>query len=142
MKYFLGSKRVLIIFFIFFIACNRPCPPPAKPDKVPFQAEWFGGCDGGHWIQLVDDSNKYHFRIFRDWDGTLLMDALFKPDANVNIDLNNWKKDIYTYGVNSSNDTLVCIYYSLNDSLIPLSAQYPAFGGEDWDLIKEKYHIK
>jgi len=65
-----------VVFWMWFF--NQPCLPPEKPDSVPKEAIWKGGCDGGNWIELVTiDEDNVRFRIYRDWNGDLILDADF-----------------------------------------------------------------
>jgi len=76
---------------------SRPCEPPPKPLKVPNEARWFGGCDGGNWIELISIvDNKYRFRIYQDWSGELEVDEEFVPEGcnGAFITLENWKGTI------------------------------------------------
>lgn len=142
MKYLSISINIFLISIAAFIGCNRPCSAPDKPVIVPAQAEWIGGCDGGHWIQLISDTNNYHFKIFRDWDGALEMDAIFVSEHVIDLNMSNWKEKVSSFGTHPSNDTLMCIYFKTNEESKKLTAIYPAFGGETWNIIKEKYNIK
>jgi hypothetical protein len=72
---------------------NQPCKPPEKPKNIPSVAIWKGGCDGGNWIELVStEKDKARFKIYRDWNGELLLDADFKYQECYNINLTkvNW----------------------------------------------------
>jgi hypothetical protein len=147
-------KKWAIIITILVVACflffkwffNQPCEPPEKPDKVPQSAVWKGGCDGGHWMELVEiKDNKYRFRIYRDWDGELALDADFifsgSECKNNKLSMKNWSTQISYYS--SSLDSLQHIV--LKDTETPkcyLETTYPAYGGEEWEIIKEKYKIE
>lgn len=147
------KKWILIIIVVGllgllskYIFTKKPCLPPERPESVPKTAIWSGGCDGGNWIELVEiKESKYRFRIYLDWNGELLMDADFK--------LKNCK----TYNLNNTNwDTTVCCYSHSLDSTVVLSVTqnadenrrchlqsiYPAYGGSDWEIIKEKYNLE
>lgn len=142
MKVLLNIKCALLTVILAFGACNTSCPPPEKPLSVPAEAIWCGGCDGGNWIQLVSvqDTTSYRFKVFRDWDGALQIDAIFKSEKmNDLLTLNNWQEKISHYNGHPSVDSLVCIYLSKDTNY--LTVQYPAFGGEEWVIIKEKYNI-
>lgn len=61
-----------------FLFYPRPCEPPSKPPLVPRNAVWKGGCDGGNWIELASWSiDTVRLRIYRDWNGELILDADF-----------------------------------------------------------------
>lgn len=48
MKKWLAITLILIVFGVLFFkwVFNQPCEPPEKPNIVPEQAIWSGGCDG------------------------------------------------------------------------------------------------
>jgi hypothetical protein len=49
-------------------------------EKIPENAVWSGGCDGGYWFEQVDYNsvhNYYRIRIYNDFDGNLELDAEF-----------------------------------------------------------------
>lgn len=49
-----------------------------KPSIVPESALWIGGSDGGVWVEVVDfKPDAIRFRIYRDMDGVLMLDADF-----------------------------------------------------------------
>lgn len=142
------SKKIILIVlsvgilgylgFKFFIdGMNKPCSPPDRPTGLPSTAEWFGGCDGGNWIELLSlDDGKYHFKIYRDWDGVLVMDADFVLEGcnGLTLTADSWKKLI--------------TYYNQEDSFAVLAVNgkpgcrlkslYPAYGGEDWKTLQDK----
>lgn len=85
---------VLVVLFIKLVSFNAPCPPTDKPQNVPSSAVWKGGCDGGNWIELVSvKENIVRFRIYRDWNGKLILDADFKYQecSNFRLNENNWE---------------------------------------------------
>lgn len=132
------------IFWKWFF--NQPCPPPEKPRTVPVEAVWSGGCDGGDWIELVEiKKNAYRFRIYQDWNGELKMDAdFFFNDEKTNLTLTDWQTKICCYSQSvDSTVTLSVIEESNNPKKrYNLQSIYPAYGGSDWEIIKEKYNIK
>lgn len=119
-------------------AFRQPCPPPEKPSTVPSGAVWKGGCDGGNWIELISINNgKYRFRIYRDWDGVLEMDADFQlVECNtVELNFSNWILYTSAY-LNES----IGIDERLSENInCHLKAVFPAYGGEEWEILKEKY---
>lgn len=54
-----------------------------RPPEVPISAVWSGGCDGGNWVEYVstDLDGLHRFKIYRDYDGFLQVDAKFKADS-------------------------------------------------------------
>lgn len=63
------SKKIILIValfgvlgylgFRFFVpGMNKPCDPPEIPTGLSLNAKWYGGCDGGNWIELVSVSDK------------------------------------------------------------------------------------
>lgn len=140
-------KKVIIIVLISLIAITGlwyflklgsqwPCDPPEKPNNVPEEAVWKGGCDGGNWIELISiSSSKYRFRIYRDWDGTLELDADFEPVLceKINLTESNWSQSITGY----LNEKI-----NIQDTSCYLNIVYPAYGGSQWEIIKEKQDYK
>lgn len=77
--YITGGIIVSLLLFntCFFI---QPCKQCKKPSKVPDSAVWIGGCDGGNWVELVNiKADTIRLRIYRDWDGELILDADYVP---------------------------------------------------------------
>jgi hypothetical protein len=88
-----------ILFYKYFF--NQPCIEWEKPDNVPLSSVWIGGCDGGHWIELVSMQNDTcRFRIYRDWNGDLILDANFiYNDCNdLQLTETNWNEYIAYFG--------------------------------------------
>jgi hypothetical protein len=97
---------IIILFFVGFGILsykwffNQPCNPPQKPNNVPISAVWKGGCDGGSWIEFVSiKENIVRFRIYRDWNGDLLLDADFeyKNCGSFRLTSSNWVKCVGDY---------------------------------------------
>ena len=87
------------IIIAIFIIClfNRPCKKWKRPVNVPVSAVWKGGCDGGNWMELVDiKDDTIRLRIFRDWNGKLILDADFVYENCDDLQLTetNWSKKI------------------------------------------------
>jgi len=83
------------MLFKIFVNIGVGCDPPQKPNKVPNSAVWKGGCDGGNWIELVSvEKEKIRFRIYRDWNGKLILDA----DFEYNIASDKYLNIISIYG--------------------------------------------
>jgi len=88
-----------LVFYKWFF--NQPCKEPEKPKNVPLTAMWKGGCDGGHWIELVSIQDEVlRFKIYRDWNGELILDSYFKhyECEDFKITHANWKKHIAYFG--------------------------------------------
>ena len=91
----------VILYFSVSIKMGGGCPPPEKPNVVPKSAAWVGGCDGGNWIELVSiEQEKVRFRIYRDWNGDLILDADFEYiDCNeFRLSKSNWTEYVSYYG--------------------------------------------
>lgn len=142
------SKKIILIValvgvvgyfgFRFFVSgMNKPCDPPERPTGLSSNAKWHGGCDGGNWIELVSISdNKYRFKVYRDWDGVLNMDADFVPENcnQLNLTDKNWDALISYYTQDDSS-----VYITIkNETDCRLKSVYPAYGGEDWEMLQEK----
>ncbi len=145
----------IIVFFLLLVvvgyyyinwAFNQPCPPPDKPKNVPIEAVWSGGCDGGDWIELVEiKKNAYRFRIYQDWNGELKMDAdFFFNDEKANLTFTDWQTKICCYSQSIDSTVTLSVLEDLKNpkKRYNLKSIYPAYGGSDWEIIKEKYKIK
>lgn len=144
-----GVLSIIILLVVIYIMWrfNQPCSPPEKPKIVPKQAIWSGGCDGGEWIELVEiKQDKYRFKVYRDWDGELMFDADFMfKDKKTKLDSINWKNLICCYN-HSTEDSLTLLNVTKieegEETYYQLKSIYPAYGGSDWKIIKEKYKIQ
>lgn len=127
----------VVIFFIGYkIVDNKfsdSCLPPPKPENVPLNSFWKGGCDGGNWYNILkgDSSSLTRLQIFRDNDGVLLYDGDFELSNTCNT----------TISLQEENLKKLISYYSgefvgleNNCKLIPTSTVY---GGEVLDIMKE-----
>ena len=93
--YILAGIIIVIASVILFIVWlfNRPCGEWEKPANVPVSAVWKGGCDGGVWMELVDiKADTIRFRIYRDWNGILELDAdfVFENCKDLKLTKANW----------------------------------------------------
>jgi hypothetical protein len=92
---------LLTVIFFKYGSFGNGCPPPDKPKNVPLEAVLKGGCDGGNWIELVEiKEDKCRFRIYRDWNGALILDADFKY-VNCNgfrLTKSNWVDHVAYFG--------------------------------------------
>jgi hypothetical protein len=89
------SGLVLLIIFLIGLAIYKwetntsPCIPdiPERIGKVPKTAKWIGGCDDGHWFDVVDflPNNKYRIAIYFDHNGELYTDEYFKAARKCNV---------------------------------------------------------
>lgn len=139
---------MLFIGVLLCLKCvhKNPCSSPERPVNIPKDAIWSGDCDGGNWIELVEiKDNIFRFRIYQDYNGMLLMDANFKSNSDKNlINISNWKNLICCYS-HSISDSLVRLGIKENEQREKecyLESIYPAYAGEDWTIIQEKYHIE
>ncbi len=92
---YIGVVMVLLCIFIVW-RFNRPCEEWERPSNVPVEAAWIGGCDGGIWLEFVDiqTPDTIRFKIYRDWNGDLILDANFVCDScpDMQITENNWRE--------------------------------------------------
>lgn len=143
-KVIIGTLLALVVILVagyYYInwAFNQPCPPPEKPSVVPEEAVWKGGCDGGYWIELIDvkEDDKYRFKIYWGNDGDLAWDVdfTFENCRNIALTRTNWTEYVTWF----SGSFLGIINDSENKDwkcrLVPI---YPAYGGSQWKVIKEK----
>lgn len=95
-----------ILSAIFFVVLykwffNQPCKVPEKSDNVPRSAVWKGDCDEGQWIELVSmREDTCRFRIYQDYDGSLILDADFYyvDCENFRLTKDNWVEHIAYFG--------------------------------------------
>ena len=74
--YFIGIIIGIILFITWLF--KQPYKNWERPVNVPVSAVWQGGCDGGNWMELVDiKDDTIRLRIYRDWNGELILDADF-----------------------------------------------------------------
>lgn len=96
--YIIGGVLLIVMGILFYKwFFNQPCTEPEKPNNVPHSAVWKGDCDGGNWIELVSiEKEKIRFRVYRDWNGDLILDADFKYQScdDFRLDKSNWDKHI------------------------------------------------
>lgn len=137
------SLCIIGITIIIIVAIKRinkaDCPPPPIPPTIPSDAKWCGGCDGSEWIYLVPNDSAYHFIVFLHPSGDTILNGIFEPeDRTFVVNKKKWRDQIGFY---ASNDSL--LYILASDSVGPcrLICKYPAYGGRDWDIIKEKYKL-
>ena len=149
------KKFVLILVFVLMLIVvglgyfvhyynNLECEAPQRVGQVPASALWIGGCDGGYWVDFVGQKEeKCRFRIYRDWSGDLRMDADFVCEENVQpicLTEENWKEHFVDY--NEYNDTFPSVLIKAHDGAeCELKISYPAYGGDDWEVLKEKYDL-
>lgn len=123
----------IVLYKIVDIGFKQPCPPPEKPEGIPLEALWNGGCDGGYWIELVDiKENKYRFRIYLDYEAEVLMDADFVAIHHDSIEMPLDSTILNQIAVVEIDKIIL---KSENSYLQPV---YPAYGGSSWEIIKEK----
>lgn len=142
-KIIIGILLVLAIVLVagyYYInwVFNQPCPPPEKPSVVPERAVWKGGCDGGHWVELIDiKEGKSRFRIYLDWNGELLLDADFSLSGcdNIVLSSSNWNELVSWFSGENLEIKNLSEQKGWKCRLVPI---YPAYGGSQWDVIKEK----
>jgi hypothetical protein len=94
---------------------------------VPVLAVWKGGCDGGNWVELVDiKADTIRFRIYRDWNGDLILDADFvsKNCNNLQLTKTNWNEYIAGF----DGDALgICSKFQSDSSYCQLVPVFPAY---------------
>jgi hypothetical protein len=129
--YFLSIVVLMIIGAIVFLKLlfKLPCGEPEKPSCVPISAVWKGACDGGAWIEFVSvKKDTIRFRIYRDWNGDLMMDADFtyKDCGNLRLTKDNWNEYVTFFDGHTLN-----IYKKSDDSYCQLNLIYPLFYEEE-----------
>ena len=79
------SSIVFILIVAFCILFNTlgEWAPPVKPEKVPKEAVWAGGVDGGCFFLLQSElSDTSHFTIYNDFTGDIWYNGYFYCDKN------------------------------------------------------------
>ena len=98
---------VVITLTVFtYLLSYRECPTPERPEKLPESAVWFGGCDGGNWLDYMGaKKGGYQFRVFRDWNGELMLDAVFvfKECTGFALTRANWTKHVAYFAEDEDN---------------------------------------
>lgn len=91
---------VLIITFCIWLNTLEKWVPPAKPAKVPKEAVWAGGVDGGCFLLLQSEfSDTSHFTIYNDFTGDTWYDGFFYCNKNdfEHISKMDWRELVECY---------------------------------------------
>ncbi|PUZ19711.1 hypothetical protein GA0116948_1355 [Chitinophaga costaii] len=122
----------IVFFLLKYVFNTKNAVAPERPKSVPETAVWKGDFDEGFWIFLADtigDSGQYRFKIFRDYNGELAFDGLFKSASqcskfsNREQLLNHIKLFDFTKG-----------YRLVIDDSCYLGPQLPPIGGSLWNI--------
>ncbi len=133
---------VVLVLLNFEWIFYRPCPPPEMPKDVPGNAVWKGACDGGIWMELVSlDSEIVRFRIYRDWDGELILDADFKYEdcKNFHLTESDWADKVAYFENEITFYRSSEIFYDPSNPSrrCRLEPIFPAYGGSLLDILRE-----
>jgi hypothetical protein len=88
----------LAIYIVFSLPIKITVPE--EPSNVPESANWYGGPDGGVWIdinQYNDKDNFFYSTMYFDSTGEIWSKGLFKYDYKDNITLDELKEKINGY---------------------------------------------
>lgn len=134
---------MLIVVGLDYFFVHWECEEPQRVGQVPASALWIGGCDGGYWIDFVGQKDdRCRFRIYQDWSGDLRMDADFVGEENglpICLTEENWKEHFVDY---IQKDTFSYVLIKAHDGAkCELKISYPAYGGDEWEVLKEKYDL-
>ncbi|WP_068689381.1 hypothetical protein [Culturomica massiliensis] len=126
--YFFAGIIIAIICAILFFnwKFKQSCEEWKKPVNVPISAVWKGGCDGGNWVELVDiKTDTIRFRIYRDWNGDLILDAdfVYQNCNDLRLTEANWNEYVSYF------DNALEIYskFQSDSSYCRLIPVYPAY---------------
>lgn len=69
-----------------------------RPDKVPDSAKWYGGTDGGVYIELIEiKTNTFYCTIYFDYTGDIWYEGLFEYSGNTTMSVEKVKEEIRAY---------------------------------------------
>lgn len=121
-------KLLPVIIILLFSQCH--CREFEKPQNVPEAAKWYGGCDGGNWIELVRiKGDTIRLRIYHDTTGDLIIDSDFLPpkDYQLHLTTSNWHKYIGFF----DGSKLITDVIKENNNHLTLTPILPAYY-EEW----------
>ena len=74
--------KLILLTSVVLLSCNSsvPLPAPSKVAGVPKKAIWYGGSDGGCWIEVagVIDNKLYQLNFFNDFTGEKQDSGVFR----------------------------------------------------------------
>ncbi len=95
---FILSSVIAVIGFagyfgstVFFLSASTPVQPE-RPSKVPAQAFWIGGIDGGHYISINPNSSysdAFNVSVYTDYSGDIDFDGILQYQGEDDIS-NRW----------------------------------------------------
>lgn len=68
------SITEILIFSLLCISCEPNTPDKVvRHEKIPKEAKWYGGADGGFWIYIVQKKSKNTFfiKVYDEYTGDL-----------------------------------------------------------------------
>lgn len=68
----LWSIGYIQVGYVMLYECFVPVKPPERLDNIPSSAIWYGGRDGGVWIDFISINNNdscYKCFMYNDWSG-------------------------------------------------------------------------
>lgn len=91
---------VFVVAFFIWLTTLDKWFPPVRPARVPKEAVWAGGVDGGCFILLQSElSDTSHFTIYNDFTGDIWYNGYFYCDKNdfEHVSKKDWRELIECY---------------------------------------------
>jgi hypothetical protein len=121
--FLLSAVSFLLYNYVFHL---EKAEAPNRPSRVPMSAVWKGDFDEGFWIELINADTlekEYRFKIYKETDGLLAYDGLFRLNHDCLVEKRNPITQILFF------EFIEQYKLVINDSC-SLDAVLPAFGGE------------
>lgn len=96
---FIGLTIFVCLLFVVNSFISVEVSAPERPKNVPESAVWFGGVDGGQFIDVfLDDSNLFFVNIYSDFNGEIWDSGYFEyHGATSSISIDEIKNNLDWY---------------------------------------------